>query len=109
MASHHDHSHDHQSDVPEVHVGSKLVYLGVFTALLVGTALTVFAAFQDLGVFNAPIALAIATAKAVLVILFFMHVKESSKLTKTTVIAGAFWLGILFVLTMGDYVSRIWH
>ena len=103
------HPHGHQSDVPEVHVGSKLVYLAVFGALIIGSILTVVAAFQDLGVFNAPIALAIATTKAVLVILFFMHVKDSSRLTKTTVIAGAFWLGILFVLTMGDYVSRVWH
>ena len=103
------HSHGHQSDVPEVHVGSKLVYFGVFAALIIGSILTVWAAFQDLGMFNAPIALAIATTKAVLVVLFFMHVKESSKLTKTTVIAAAFWLGILFVLTMGDYVTRIWH
>jgi cytochrome c oxidase subunit 4 len=109
MATHNDHSHEYQSDVPQPHVGSKLIYFLVFGALIVGSVLTVWAAFQDLGVFNAPIALTIATTKAVLVILFFMHVKDSSRLTKTTVIAGAFWLGILFVLTMGDYVSRLWH
>jgi len=57
---------------------------------------------------NPVIALAIATTKALLVILFFMHVRYSSKLTKMTVLAGFFWLGILLLMTMGDYISRSW-
>jgi cytochrome c oxidase subunit 4 len=85
----------------------------VFLALLVGTGLTVWAAFQNIEVggisINAPIALIIATVKATLVVLFFMHVKESSRLTKVTVTSGVFWLGILLVLTMTDFLTRGWH
>lgn len=84
------------------------VYYMIFVALLVGTAITIPAAFQDLGMLNAPIALFIATIKAILVVLFFMHVKESSRLTKITVLSGLFWLGILFVLTMTDFLTRAW-
>ena len=92
-----------------VHVGSKKVYFGVFGILMAGTLLTVYAAFQNLGIFNAPIALVIATIKAIFVILFFMHVWDSNRLTKMTVLAGAFWLGILLTLTMTDFLSRSWH
>ena len=81
-------------------------YYIVFLALMVGTGLTVFAAFKDLGMFNAPIALAIATIKAICVILIFMHVKDSNRLTKITVLAAAFWLAILLVLTMSDFLTR---
>lgn len=110
MAHHDTHSHhDAHAHAGHAHAGSKLTYWLVFFALLIGTAITIPAAFKDLGWLNAPVALTIATIKAVLVVLFFMHVKDSSKLTKLTVIGGVFWLGILFVLTMGDYVSRRWH
>lgn len=84
-------------------------YFMVFGVLLLGTIGTVFAAYQDLGIFNAPIALFIATFKAVCVILIFMHVKDSNRLTKITVFASAFWLLILFTLTMSDFLSRNWH
>jgi cytochrome c oxidase subunit 4 len=84
-------------------------YFIVFFILMAGTIGTVIAAYQDLGIFNAPIALFIATFKAVCVILIFMHVKDSNRLTKITVFAAAFWLGILFVLTMSDFLSRNWH
>jgi cytochrome c oxidase subunit 4 len=90
------------------HIGSVKIYFAVFIALMVGTGLTIFAAFQDLGPFNAPIALFIATIKAVAVVLFFMHVKDSDRMTKITVAAGIFWLGILFTLTMTDFLSRTW-
>ena len=92
--------HEHHSRTP---------YYIVFTVLMVGTGLTVFAAFQNLGIFNAPVALLIAAIKAICVILIFMHVWDSSRLTKITVVAGIFWLLILFVLTMTDYLSRGWH
>ena len=91
------------------HEGARTTYYIVFGALLVFTITTVFAAFQDLGIFNAPVALAIATIKAILVILFFMHVKDSSRLTKITVTAAIFWLGLLLVLTMTDYLTRPWY
>jgi cytochrome c oxidase subunit 4 len=91
------------------HVGSLVTYALIFLALIVFTGLTVFAAFQDLGMFNAPVALIIATIKAILVVLFFMHVKESSRLTKITVTAGIFWLGLLLGLTMTDYITRRWY
>lgn len=91
------------------HEESRKVYYAIFGALMVCTALTIGAAKINLGPFNAPVALAIATFKAILVILFFMHVKDSPRLTKVTVFAGFFWLGIMFVLTMGDFLTRIWE
>lgn len=91
------------------HIGSLKVYIGVFVLLMVGTAITIPAAFYDLGPLNAPIALGIATVKAVFVVLFFMHVKDSDRLTKITVAAGVFWLAILLSLTMTDFLSRTWY
>ncbi len=91
------------------HVGSKTTYYIICLALILFTGTTVFAAFQDLGMFNAPIALAIATIKAILVVLFFMHVKDSSRLTKITITAGVFWLCILLGLTMTDFITRRWY
>lgn len=91
------------------HVGSLKVYFLVFVGLMVGTAITIPAAFYDLGFLNAPIALTIATGKAIAVILYFMHVKDSDRLTKLTVGAGVFWLFILLGLTMTDFASRTWY
>ncbi len=89
-------------------VVEKKVYFGVFAALMVLTAATVIAARIDMGVLNTPIALVIAVTKAILVVLFFMHVRYSSKLTKLMVGAGFLWLGIMIVLIMMDFVSRGW-
>jgi cytochrome c oxidase subunit IV len=84
-------------------------YFAVFIALLVGTGLTVYASTLDLGPFNAPVALAIATVKATLVALFFMHVWHASeKLTKLVVIGALFFLFLLLGLTMTDYATRLW-
>ena len=84
-------------------------YFTVFIALLIGTGLTVYAASLDLGPFNAPVALTIATIKATLVALFFMHVKGASeKLTKLVVIGALFFLLLLLGLTMTDYATRAW-
>jgi cytochrome c oxidase subunit 4 len=91
------------------HIVPKSTYYLIFTALMVGTALTVWIAFQDLGPFNTPVALAIAITKATLVILYFMHVKYSPRLTKLVVVASVFWLAILLVMTMGDYATRSWR
>lgn len=84
-------------------------YFAVFIALLIGTGLTVFAATLDLGPFNAPVALTIATVKATLVALFFMHVYHASeKLTKLVVLGALFFLLLLLGLTMTDYATRLW-
>jgi cytochrome c oxidase subunit 4 len=85
---------------------TKAVYYTVFGALVVGTIVTYLVAFIDLGFMNPVIALAIACTKATLVILFFMHVRYSSKLTMITVCAGFFWLLILISLSMSDYLTR---
>jgi cytochrome c oxidase subunit 4 len=80
----------------------------ILFALLVGTSLTVWASFIDLGFWNPIIALAIATTKATLVVLYFMHVRYSSKLTMLTVVAGIFMFLTLVSLTLADYISRAW-
>jgi cytochrome c oxidase subunit 4 len=82
------------------------LYAIILTCLVIGTVLTWRAAFWDLGIFNPVLALTIACTKAVLVILFFMHVRYSSRLTKVTVGAGFFWLLILITLSLSDYLSR---
>ncbi len=91
-----------------VHVSPVRLYLAIFFALLVGTALTVWAAFMEFGPFNNIVAMAIAVAKATLVVLFFMHVKYSTRLTKLVVAGGFLWLGLLFLFTLADYMNRGW-
>jgi cytochrome c oxidase subunit 4 len=84
-------------------------YIAVCIALLAGTGLTVYAATLDLAPYNAAVALGIATIKATLVALFFMHVWHASeKLTKLVVIAALFFLLLLLGLTMTDYATRLW-
>ena len=87
------------------HGPSVRVYLGVFAALLVLTGITVWAANQDFGPLNVLVALGIAITKATLVVLFFMHVKYSSRLTWLVVSAAFVWLGILIIGTLHDYYS----
>ena len=91
------------------HILPKRVYYTIFAILLLCTYLTVQAAFLDLGAMNTVVALGIATFKATIVILFFMHVKYSTKLTWAVVIGSIFWLGILLALTMTDYLTRVWR
>ena len=88
------------------HVASVKSYLLVFAALMVLTAVTVAVAFVDLGLFNDVVALTIAVTKAVLVVLIFMHVLHSSRMTKLSIVAGFLWLAILIGLTLTDYFSR---
>ncbi len=90
------------------HIVPVKTYVMVFLALMIGTAITTAAAFVDLGPFNGIVALVIAMTKAVLVILFFMHIKYSSKMTRVTVISAGAFLLILLALTMTDYISRPW-
>jgi len=87
---------------------SRQVYYKIFATLLALTFVTVVAAFIDLGPLNTPVALIIATVKAMLVILFFMHVRHSSPIIWVAVAAGVFWIGILLTLTFGDYLTRGW-
>jgi cytochrome c oxidase subunit IV len=102
------------------HVVPVKTYVGIFVALLVLTGLTTGAAFVDFGELhtgirlldviplNTVVALAIAVAKMLLVILFFMHVKYSSGLTKIVIVAGFFFLAILVSLTLADELTRGW-
>jgi cytochrome c oxidase subunit IV len=92
----------------EHHIVSPFQYGLVFLTLLIGTAITVGAAYVDLGVLNPIIALGIACTKAVIVILFFMHVKYQSNLIKMTVGAGFFTFIVLITMTLCDYMSRAW-
>ncbi len=91
------------------HVSSLKLYIGIWIALLIGTGLTVAVAKIPLGPFNAVVALGIATIKATLVVLFFMHVKYThEKLTRVVIISALFWLFILLALSMADYTTRLW-
>jgi cytochrome c oxidase subunit 4 len=91
------------------HISPKSTYYAIFGALMALTALTVYVAFQHFGWLNFPVAISIAIFKASLVVLFFMHVKYSSKLTKLLVASTFFFLASLFGLTMTDYLSRGWY
>ncbi|HVG91704.1 MAG TPA: cytochrome C oxidase subunit IV family protein [Alphaproteobacteria bacterium] len=82
------------------------LYLLIFAALVVGTCATWGIAFIDLGIWNPVVALTIAVIKATLVVLFFMHVFYSSKLTKLTISAGVFWLLIMITMSLSDYLAR---
>ena len=88
------------------HIVSPKLYVGIFFSLMVFTLLTVFAATRDFGRWNIVIALVIATIKASLVILFFMHGKYSARRTKLVIVAGFFWLAIMLGLTLADYSTR---
>ena len=88
------------------HIVSPKIYAVIFLVLMVGTFLTVFAAGRDFGRMNIVIALGIATIKATLVILFFMHGKYSSRRTKLVIVSGFFWLAIMLGLTIADYSTR---
>ena len=92
----------------EHHIVSPKIYVTIGVTLLVMTAITCGVSYIDLGVFNAVVALAIAVFKASLVVLFFMHIKYSTKLTKLTVISGIFIFLGLISMTMADYISRAW-
>jgi cytochrome c oxidase subunit 4 len=96
-----DHASEHAHPTPRL-------YVVIISILVVLTVATWRIAFVDLGIFNPVVALTIACIKAVLVVLFFMHVYYSSKLTKVTVGAGLFWLLILLTLSLLDYISRSW-
>ena len=85
------------------------LYVTIWAALLSLTVMTAAVAFVDLGPFNTVVALVIASFKALLVVLFFMHVKYTSeKMTKVVFVAAIFWLLILLGLSLADYTTRLW-
>jgi cytochrome c oxidase subunit IV len=90
------------------HIVPRQLYYRVFAVLMMLTLITVGTAFVNLGALNTIIALTIAVAKALLVILFFMHVRYSSRLIWVCVAAGFFWLGLLLTFAMSDYLTRGW-
>lgn len=90
------------------HTVSPKIYFVIFTALVVLTVATWSVAKLDLGKLNAIVALTIAVIKATMVVLYFMHVRWSSRLTWVFVGAGFFWLAIMVALTLGDYETRAW-
>ena len=92
------------------HISSLASSVGVWLTLLACTGLTVAAAFVELGPFNTILALSIATFKAILVVLFFMHVKYThEKLTPLVIVSAIFFLFILLALSMADYATRLWR
>jgi cytochrome c oxidase subunit 4 len=91
------------------HIVYPRVYITIFLVLMFGTGLTVLAAFQDFpGPLNAVVALTIAVIKATFVVLYFMHVRYSSRLIWLVIAAALFWLAIMFALTISDYSTRSW-
>jgi cytochrome c oxidase subunit IV len=90
----------------EKHLVPVRVYLTIFIVLMALTAITVTVAFIDLGPFNTVVALVIAVTKMLLVVLYFMHVRYSSRLTWVAVAGGFFWLALMLALTLGDYLTR---
>ncbi len=118
MTTHH-HEHDkvgsgghkqefHDSHDTLEHVVSPRIYIIVGLTLLIFTGLTVMASLFELGVWNPIVALFIACVKATIVVLFFMHVKYSSRLTKLTVSGGLFMFLVLVGMTLADYFTRAW-
>lgn len=94
--------------VAAAHIVPTRIYFTIFASLLVLTAATVWVATIDLGEGNAVVALSIAVTKALLVVLYFMHVRYSTGLTKLVVTGGVLWLGVLIAFTLSDVLSRGW-
>ena len=90
------------------HVMPIRTYLIVFSVLIALTGLTVWAAYMDFGAWDVTVALGIASFKAILVVLYFMHVKENEPLIGLFIVGGVFWLAVMLVFTVADYVTREW-
>jgi cytochrome c oxidase subunit 4 len=96
---------EHES---HAHAPSRKPYFLTWGFLMIMTGLTVLVAEQNLGPLNDVVALTIAVLKATAVVLFFMHVRHSSNLTKLTVVSGFLWLAIMILITLSDYWTRGW-
>ena len=92
----------------EEHTVPKKIYVAIWATLMAMTLITTLVAFVDLGRFNTVVALAIATFKASLVVLFFMGAKYTPRLTRVVIICGIFFLGLLLAFSMADYLTRLW-
>ncbi len=90
------------------HVLPKRLYFVIFVSLVVLTAITTGVAFIDLGPFNTVVALVIAVFKATLVVLFFMHLKYQTGMTRVVIVAALLWLAVLIGITMSDVFTRHW-
>ena len=90
------------------HTVPKKIYVAIWGMLMVMTLVTTLVAFVDLGRFNTVVALAIATFKASLVVLFFMGAKYTPRLTRVVILCGIFFLGLLLAFSMVDYLTRLW-
>jgi cytochrome c oxidase subunit 4 len=95
-------------EIPAEHVVPRSTYFAIFAVLMILTAVTVWVAFHDLGPLNVVVALVVAVTKAALVILYFMHVRYSSRLTQTIVVGALLFFLIFVVLTFADYLTRGW-
>jgi len=93
-------------DTHTAHIASTGLYVTIFAALMMLTALTVGVTYVDLGEANLIVAMCIAITKATLVVLFFMHLRWSSRLIQVTVITAIVFIGILASLTFADYLTR---
>jgi cytochrome c oxidase subunit IV len=98
-----DHSQEHHHPID-----SAGTYVGILATLLALTIVTTVVAFFDLGRLSTIVALAIACTKMMLVALFFMHIRHSTRLTKLVVVGGLLWLAILLLMTMTDFWTRLW-
>ncbi len=90
------------------HIDRVRTYVLVFAVLIALTVLTTAVAFVDLGPFSVVVALAIAVCKMLLVALFFMHMRHSTRLTRLVVLGGLLWLIILILLSLTDFATRTW-
>jgi cytochrome c oxidase subunit 4 len=117
--THHEHDKvgsghgEHKQEFHDVHdtlehIVSPRVYIIVGATLLVFTGLTVLASLFELGIWNPVVAILIACIKASIVVLFFMHIKYSSKLLKLTAFGGLFTFLVLIGMTLADYFTRAW-
>ena len=106
------HQSDHETYTGHAaphHQSSLVSYFVIFFALMILTVITVWVSRIDLGAMNTVVAMSIAILKATLVILWFMHVIHSPRMTWIVVISSFLWLGVLFVLTFSDYLTRLWN
>jgi cytochrome c oxidase subunit 4 len=99
---------EHKETSSVGHTVSAKLYVTIWAILMALTLTTVLVSFVDIGPFNVVVALVIATIKGTLVVLFFMHLRYSPKLTMATVVAAMFFLFLLLGLTMTDYLTRAW-
>lgn len=99
----------HNEHTGGAHIHPIGMYVNTFLVLLALLGLTVWVAFQDFGAFNTLVAMAVAVLKAMLVVMFFMGLRDTSKLTKIWAFMGVFFLLVMFGLSLGDYFTRWMH